>query len=269
MAGLIYKTKGAAKEYARLGLNIYKGCTHGCIYCYAPAILRKTKAVYFADADPKCGAIEALIHEAAMYSQMDVIPEIMLSFIGDPYQPAEVKYGHTRSVIKILMDNQLPFAILTKGGKRAQRDFDLLPEYNNCRFGTSLSFFSQRYADKFEPGAAPISDRIETLIKAKLLGIKTWVSLEPVIIPEQALRLINLLHDVVDFWAIGKVRHEKALDQTVDWAQFLIDVEEALTTVGAKYYIKTALEQYRGTTQQMDGHHCSGDYRHQNRGMEI
>jgi DNA repair photolyase len=95
------------------------------------------------------------------------IPRILLSFLGDVYQPAEMELGLTRETIKIPIQNRLPFTILTKGGTRAVRVFDLLESYGRSRFGTSLVFMDQEYTDYWEPGAASIRDRIEAISRRR------------------------------------------------------------------------------------------------------
>jgi DNA repair photolyase len=100
--------------------------------------------------------------------------EILLSFATDPYSPEELTTGLTRQAIEILIDNGLRFTVLTKGGTRASRDFDLLDKYEKCSFGTTLVFASQQDADYWEPRAASIADRIETLKTAHQRGIRTW-----------------------------------------------------------------------------------------------
>lgn len=64
--------------------------------------------------------------------------EILVSFIGDPYQPEEMRLELTRESIKLLIRYNLTFTILTKGGTRGRRDFDLLEGYGKSRFGTTL-----------------------------------------------------------------------------------------------------------------------------------
>jgi DNA repair photolyase len=208
-------------------------------------MLYKPKQVYFSAPDPKQDVVEQVRKEAPNWAKLTNPPEIMLCFIGDPYQPAEMDLGLTRSIIKIFIEHNLPFSILTKGGSRAKRDFDLLEKYPHCRFGTSLSLFDNQDAAMFEPGAADVIDRVDTIATAAALGIKTWVSLEPIIIPDQAVRLVNMIYPLVDHWAVGKINHNKTLEAAVDWPKCLHDIEAALNNAAASYFIKTSLEKYR------------------------
>jgi DNA repair photolyase len=234
--GIIYEPRGAAREYAPLAANPYQSCSHGCKYCYVPPALKRKRESYYNEVRLKKNWQEDLKKDAAKLNGDG--REILLSFVGDPYQPAEMELGVTRRVIQILMDKGLKFTILTKGGTRAVRDFDLLADYGKARFGTTLVFTNQRDADEWEPGAAPVSDRIKAIIEAHNMGIKTWVSLEPVIIPHQALSLIEALQPFVDHWKIGKLNYKKL---PVDWIQFREDVIELLESLGADYYLKTSL----------------------------
>jgi DNA repair photolyase len=234
--GIIYEPKGEAREYAPLAANPYQSCSHGCRYCYVPPALKRNRETYYNEFRLKKNWHEDLKKDAAKLNGYG--REILLSFVGDPYQPVEMELGVTRQAIQILMENHLKFTILTKGGTRAVRDFDLLADYGKARFGTSLVFINQKDADEWEPGAASVSDRIRTIIKANNMGIKTWVSLEPVIVPRQALSLIDALHPFVDHWKIGKLNHRR---HPVDWIQFREDVIELLESLSADYYLKTSL----------------------------
>lgn len=89
-----------------------------------------------------------------------------MSFQGDVYQHTEMDLGLTRQALEILRTQNLPFTVLTKGGTRATRDFDLLEGYQ-ARFGTSLVFLEQVDASEYEPGAALIGARIEAIEQAK------------------------------------------------------------------------------------------------------
>ncbi|SLM29777.1 Radical SAM domain protein [Desulfamplus magnetovallimortis] len=238
---VIYRPKGKAGEYAELASNPYKGCTHSCVYCYAPGCLFKTKSGYFAGADPKVNFLERFEKDAKKLSGYEDVPEILLSFIGDPYQPIEMKLMLIREIIKILMKYNLLFTILTKGGSRASRDLDLLSTYPKARFGTSLVFTEQSSVDQWEPGAASVEDRIKTIAKAHDLGIKTWVSMEPVIDPQQAIELVKRIHPIVDHWKVGKINHNKSIEQSVDWLKFRHEIVTVLSDVDANFYIKNSL----------------------------
>jgi len=232
---IIYKPTGRAKEYADLAINIYKGCTHGCKYCYC-AKIPWTAEKYHKGANPKKDVIERLKKDAGKLNGN--CPEILLSFMGDVYQHEEMNLGLTRQAIKILIEHDLPFTVLTKGGTKATRDFDLLEKYPKARFGTTLVFWNQKDADEWEPNAPTIADRVKAIKEAHDRGIPTWISLEPVIDPDQALEIIRELHPIVGHWKVGKLNY-KNLD--VNWLQFRERVSSLLDSLGADYYLKNSL----------------------------
>ena len=239
---LIYQPTGAALEYAYYALNFYKCCEHGCIYCFVPPVLFKKREAYFNKFDVKKDYLKRLDKDLERIAKKGGLKEeILLSFIGDPYQPVEEELMLTRHTIERLISANLKFTVLTKGGCRAVRDFDLLENYSNCRFGTSLVFSDQTDANEFEPNAAQIEDRIDAIEEAHSRGIKTWVSLEPVLIPEQALELIQRLHPIVNHWKIGKINHNKKLEMGVDWLKFRTDITKLLDSLETDYYLKNSL----------------------------
>jgi len=235
---VIYEPRGRAREFAPLAANLYRGCAHGCLYCYVPQTIKMKRHVFITEPNPRKDVLISLEKDARKYRGDD--REILLSFTSDPYQPLEMEQGLTRRAIEILKENKLRFTILTKGGMRATRDFDLLENYDGCRFGTTLIFIKQADADKWEPDASPVSERIDVIKAAQERGIKTWVSLEPVIDPNQALELIKLLHPVVDQWKVGKLNY-KHPDRRVDWIRFREEARELLDSLGADYYLKESL----------------------------
>jgi len=236
---IIYEPTGKAKEYAPLAVNIYKGCTHGCQYCFGAKTPWVSPDKYYGAANPKADAVKKIKQDASKLNGDG--REILLSFLGDVYQPVEMDLGLTRQAIEVLMENNLTFTILTKGGTRATRDFDLLASYDKARFGTTLIFTSQADADKWEPYAASIQDRIDAIEQAYTAGIPTWVSLEPVIDPEQALELIRDLHKIIDHWKVGKINYFPEIEKQVGWIRFREDAETLLDSLGADYYIKKSL----------------------------
>ena len=206
---VIYEPKGAAREYAELALNIYKGCTHGCIYCYNNGRFGK-KGDFFKSAKPRHGLIGRLIHDCQtlcdLYPNKNDCPEIHLTFLGDAYQPAEMTLGLTRLVIRTLNGFNLPFTILTKS-PLINRDFGLLSAYRKFRAGFSFTSIDKSEASKWEPGTFYIQHRVNALLNFKKANAKTWVSLEPVMSVESTINVIKALHPAVDFYAIGALNH--------------------------------------------------------------
>lgn len=237
---IIYEPKGAAREYAPLALNIFRGCVHGCRYCYAPGATRKKAERFFRDASMKQEVLSRVEHDAKLLAGTGDEREILISFIGDPYQEPERETQITRRVIEILIHHGLRFTVLTKAGWNAARDFDLMMNYGKCRMGVSLVWQDDEYRRLWEPGAASVSDRRITIMEAKDVGIPTWVSLEPVIDTEQALRVVRSIHSVVDHWAVGKINH-LSLSRTPDWPGFRSDITALFERLGASYYIKKSL----------------------------
>jgi len=237
---IIYEPTGRAREYAPLAANLYSGCAHGCTYCFGPSTLRKTRDDFHNNVQPKKNALERLRKDAAKLEGND--HEILISFVTDPYQPAEDIHQITRRAIEILIFHGLRFTILTKGGIRAMKDFDLLKGYDKCSFGTTLVFGGDK-AKEWEPSAPSPAERIATIIEAKDQGIKTWVSLEPVIDPDEALQLISVLEHIVDHWKVGKINHWPAIEKAVDWVQFRESAKALLEEIGADYYFKKSLSE--------------------------
>lgn len=238
---IIYEPKGAALEYSPLALNIYKGCVHACKYCYAAQAMRLTPEKYFSDPNPKQDIINLVKKDAEKLADAGDQREIMLSFIGDPYQPAEAELKLTRSVIEVLKDHNLNFCILTKGANLAERDFDLLEGYPGARFGVTLTLHKPKSLAYWEPEADGSFERIRALRVAHDFGIKTWASIEPVIDPQQAYDLIEDTLYCVDHYKIGKINHMTEIEKKVDWVKFRTDVTDLLTKWQASFYIKDSL----------------------------
>jgi len=256
---IIYETSGRAREYFELAANLYSGCEHACRYCYGADVTRKDPKEFFKPAVPRLrggrGSVEPILVElefdATRLARKNETRHILLSFVTDPYQPAEDDFQLTRRTIHILHDWDLAVAILTKGGFRATRDFDLLTK-NDC-FGVTLTFIDPRRSLTWEPGAALPIDRMLSLEDAHKRGIPTWVSLEPVIDPVEALRLIEATSNYVDVFKVGPLNYSGKLPwelqrqvQGIDWKTFAQDAVKLLDDLGANYYIKKDLARHIG-----------------------
>jgi len=237
---VIYEPRGRAGEYAPLAVNLYRGCGHGCIYCYAPGATFIERQE-FIKATPRQGIIEKLEKDTPRAALDGDKGNVLLCFTCDPYQPIDITYQLTRQAIEILHKNGFNVTILTKGGKRAERDFDLLR--HGDEFATTLTFLDEQKSLKWEPGAAIPEERIEALKKAHKLGIKTWVSLEPVIEPAESLEIIRQTHTFVDLFKVGLLNYHPR-GKEIDWRKFLWECIATLKQYGCQYYIKKDLRRY-------------------------
>lgn len=237
----IYQPKGPALEYAPLACNIYRGCTHGCHYCFVPGCLRMTKQDFNAQSLPRDGILEQLEKDAAKLQAAGDTREILLCFTSDPYQAfADPKHDITRQALQILVAHGLRFTVLTKGGYRVNRDFDLLRQ--GGRLGISLVWDDEMHGSIHEPNAAPLHDRIGSLVDAK--PIPNWVSVEPVIDHRNAIRAIKSAAPVADEFRVGKINHNKALEEAVDWQAFTDEAYDLLLQSGKKFVFKQSLHKY-------------------------
>jgi DNA repair photolyase len=165
-----------------------------------------------------------------------------MSFIGDCYASEFDGEDVTREAIAILREHDVPVHVLTKGGMRASRDFPLLTG-PGCAFGTTLCWTDDQDRLHWEPGAASVADRILAIKLAHNLGIRTFVSVEPIIVPEQAIALIEDLTPWVDEFRVGKLNYHP-LAAEIEWARWTPKLLAAVKTSGRDYLIKQSLRQY-------------------------
>jgi DNA repair photolyase len=242
MNPVIYVPKGAAFEYSPLAANLYRGCSHGCRYCYAPSILRMKRDAFAEGVKPRAGVLEQLAKDTKRLAARGEKGPVLLCFTSDPYQPAEREHGVTREAIRILHDWGLGVRVLTKNPAYAVGiDMDVLVEAN-VEFGVSLSWTDDASRREWEPDAGTVPERAKALAAAKLADLRTWVSIEPVIDPAQALDVLDL--GTVDVFKVGKLNHDREREARVDWRKFLADVLAKLEGRDCGYYIKHDLWQF-------------------------
>lgn len=130
---------------------------------------------------------------------------------------------------------------INEGGRRAERDFDLLT--GRDQFGVTLTNLDDKLSVKWEPGAALPGERISSLYHAHEKGVKTWVSLEPVLYTDVALEIIRQTHRFVDEYKVGILNYHPHAS-SIDWHKFVIDVKNLLTELKCNYYLKDDLRKW-------------------------
>lgn len=226
MMPLIYKPQGRAGEYATRACNIYSGCSHNCEYCFSPLCTHVIRDE-FCKPKPRGDEFLEILEEEA--KKLKPSAPILLCFTCDPYQQLDEKLQLTRSTIQILHKYGHAVHILTKGGSRAFRDLDIMTA--NDAFASTLTFLDPVASAQWEPGAALPDDRIETIRRFHAAGIPTWVSLEPVIMPEVTLEIIRRTHPFVVHYKIGRLNYHPHA-KTINWAKFAKEAVELLDSLG-------------------------------------
>ena len=164
-------------------INPYRGCSHGCIYCYARpahAYLGLSPGLDFESRlffKPDAGKLLA-----AELSKKGYRPAVI--HIGgdtDPYQPDEKRLGVTRQVIETLQRFRHPFSIITKSAL-ILRDLDVLGEMGRAglaRAAVSITSLDRRLARSMEPRAATPERRIDAVRRLTEAGVPTVVMFAP------------------------------------------------------------------------------------------
>ena len=237
---IIYAPAGQAGEYAPLATNPYRGCGHGCAYCYVPKVLRMDRPEFDARATPRPNFLDALHADAIKYRRAGITEQVMLSFTTDPYNPLNTSL--TRRTLEILQDHGLGICTLTKGGMRATVDIDLFRPDRDA-FASTMTSLDDRFSQKWERGAALPGDRMDALRIFHERGIFTWVSLEPTLEIESSLAIVETTHRFVDLYKVGRVNY-LPMTKTTDWQDYTLRMIDKLQTLGKTHYIKKDLQPF-------------------------
>jgi DNA repair photolyase len=166
-------------------INPYRGCEHGCIYCFA----RPTHSFM--------GLSPGLDFEAKLFAKPDVpkilerelsrpdykVRAIAIGTNTDPYQPIEREWRIMRQILEVLQKANHPVAIVTKSSL-VTRDIDILSEMASkglAKVGISVTTLDRKLARSMEPRASTPSRRLEAIKALTDAGIPTAVMAAPVI----------------------------------------------------------------------------------------
>jgi len=171
---------------SRYGMNLYRGCTHNCVYCDGRSEAYYVDGEFGKDVTVKVNAIELLRRELDPKRKRVPFKRSFIMMgggVGDSYQPLERKYELTRKALELMYEYNLPVHMLTKS-TLITRDIDILKRINEqSRAIVSFSFSSvdDRISAVFEPGVPPPDERLKILSVFKNEGIACGMFLLPVI----------------------------------------------------------------------------------------
>ena len=168
-----------------VSLNPYRGCEHGCIYCFARpthAYLGLSPGLDFETRlYAKINAAELLRQELAAPSY--VPSSIALGVNTDAYQPCDRKLQLTRQVLEVLHECRHPVGLITKSSL-IERDIDLLSDMAKDQLAVAaitITTLDHSISRTLEPRAASPTRRLETIRRLTQAGIPTSVSVAPII----------------------------------------------------------------------------------------
>ena len=161
------------------GMNLYRGCTHGCIYCDSRSTCYQMNHK-FEDIEIKENAIE-LLEDALKRKRKKCM--IGMGSMTDPYIPEELKLKHTRKALEVASKYGFGITLITKSN-RVLRDLDLLKEINQktkCVVQMTLTTYDEELCKKIEPNVSTTKERFEALLTLRDAGISTVVWLTPLL----------------------------------------------------------------------------------------
>jgi len=202
----ITKNKSPDVPFDR-SLNAYRGCEHGCIYCFA----RPTHA--FHDLSP------GLDFESKLFAKPDA-PRLLRAELGrpgyrpaalamgtntDPYQPIEGRYRITREVLEVLLECRHPVVITTKSD-RVVRDIDLLAALaaqELTAVTVSVTSLDPSISRTLEPRAPAAKKRLAAVKALSEAGVQTWVAVAPIVPAITDHELEAILEAAAEAGALG------------------------------------------------------------------
>ena len=268
----IYSTKGAAREYGRIGCNFYKGCPHGCTYCYlkrgAPSKqlggnVAQLKKCFKDEADAACilrKELDKHLEQCQRYG-------IFLSFSTDPL------ILNTRELTGIAITEALvrdiPVWILTKDATFIyDEEFMEYIDIVNPNYRDRIHFgFTLTGRDDMEPHASINHDRIRAMQWMNIKGFSTFASIEPVIDWRSAERVVLESLPHCDHFKLGLRSGVKKdyynitesgaaierIVRTVESFKKTIYLKESTRKLLRQYFQPGAYEAFLSHTVDMDG----------------
>lgn len=164
---------------AKNGMNLYRGCVHGCIYCDSRSRCYQMNHA-FEDIEVKENAIELLEH-ALRHKRKKCM--IGTGAMTDPYIPLETELCHVRQALALAETYGFGFTLITKSD-RVLRDLDLLQKIQaktKCVVQMTLTTFDEELCRKIEPNVSTTKERFEVLKILRDAGIPTVVWLCPIL----------------------------------------------------------------------------------------
>lgn len=171
------KVKGILSS--KNGMNLFRGCTHGCIYCDSRSKCYQMNH-QFEDIEVKENGI-AILEESLKRKRKKCM--ISLGSMTDPYIKEELELNYTRKALELISKYGFGVTLITKSDN-VLRDLDLFKEINSkakCVIQMTLTTYDEELCKKLEPNVSTTKERVEALKTLRDEGIPTVVWLTPIL----------------------------------------------------------------------------------------
>lgn len=229
----------------RYTVNCYRGCVHGCTYCFARRYHEflgygagtdfETKIVV------KTNAPEVLRDELKRTRQK--MPHVDFSFATDPYLPLEASYGLTRKCLEVCAEFGVPVGVITKS-PLVTRDIDVLSKLDASVY-FSLPFLTKERSNPFEPYTPVPEARFRAMKTIAEAGIPVGIAVAPVIPGYNESDIPQLLERAKESGATRAFMSMLHIDSDSIEEYFLQKMDERLSPTAAAKIVK-AMKRERG-----------------------
>jgi len=242
-------TKAYASDWEggfRYTVNCYRGCIHGCTYCFARQYHEYLGYGAGTDFETKIvvkpNAPKVLREE--LKKTRTRFPHIDFSFATDPYLPLEAEYKLTRQCLEVCADFQVPVGVITKS-PLVTRDLDVLKKLAKVTVFFSIPFLTKEKSNPFEPYVPVPEARFRAMQTIADAGIKVGIGISPVIPGYSEDDVPKLLERARAAGATRAFMGLLRLDNDSIEAYFLQRLEERVSPTRAKK-ITNSLKRERG-----------------------
>lgn len=234
------------------GMNLYRGCSHGCIYCDSRSKCYHMEHA-FEDIEVKENAIDLLEH-ALKHKRKKCM--IGTGSMTDPYIPLEMEMGNVRRALQLICDYGFGFTVITKSA-RILRDLDLLQKINEktkCVVQMTLTTCDEELCRKIEPNVSTTRERFEVLKKLRDAGIPTVVWLSPILpfINDTEDNIAGILNMCVEAKVYGVICFGMGLTLREGNREYFYEQLDCLFPGLKQKYIRTYGNQYAVESQNSD-----------------
>jgi len=243
-------TKAFASDWEggwRYTVNCYRGCVHGCTYCFARQYHEflgygagtdfETKIVVKPNAP--------LLLREELKKTRDKMPHIDFSFATDPYIPLEASYELTRKCLEVCAEFRVPVGVITKS-PLVTRDIDVLKKLKVTVF-FSLPFLTKEKSNPFEPYTPVPEARFRAMKVVSDAGIPTGIGIAPIIPGYNESDIPGLLERAKDAGATRAFMSMLHLDTDSIEEYFVQKMHERISPTKAAKIINTIKRERGGT----------------------